>query len=44
MAHRIQFTSKNLDVPGTSGDSVSQAAKGIAGDLKSELHLSVVCL
>ena len=42
MAHRIQFTSKNLDVPETSRDLVSQAAKGIAGDLKSELHLSVV--
>ena len=42
MAHRNQFASKNLDVPETSRDSVTQAAKGIAGDLTPELHLSVV--
>jgi hypothetical protein len=43
MAHPNQFASKNLDVLETSHDSVTQAAKGTAGDLTLELHLSVVC-
>lgn len=43
MALRSLFTSKNLDVPGTSHDSVTQARKGSAGDLTPEPLLSVVC-
>ena len=43
MAHRNLFASKNLDVPETSHDSISQAAKGSAGDLTPEPLLSVVC-
>jgi hypothetical protein len=43
MAHRSLVASKNLDVPETSQDSVSQAAKGAAGDLTPEPLLSVVC-
>ena len=43
MAHRNLFASKNLDVPETSHDSVSQAPKGSAGDLTPEPLLSVVC-
>ena len=43
MAHRSLVASKNLDVPETSHDSVSQAAKGSAGDLTPEPLLSVVC-
>jgi hypothetical protein len=43
MAHRSLVASKNLDVPETSHDSVSQAAKGAAGDLTPEPLLSVVC-
>ena len=43
MAHRNLFASKNLDVPETSHDSVTQAAKGSAGDLTPEPLLSVVC-
>jgi hypothetical protein len=42
MAHRNPFASKNLDVPETSHDSVTQAAKGSAGDLTPEPLLSVV--
>ena len=40
MAHPI--ASKNLDVPETSRDSVTQAAKGSAGDLTPEPLSSVV--
>ena len=43
MAHRSLFASKNLDVPETSHDPVTQAAKGSAGDLTLEPLLSVVC-
>ena len=43
MALRSLFASKNLDVPETSHDSVTQAAKGSAGDLTPEPLLSVVC-
>ena len=43
MAHRNLFASKNLDVPETSHDPVTQAAKGSAGDLTPEPLLSVVC-
>jgi hypothetical protein len=43
MAHRSLFASKNLDVPETSHDSVTQATKGSAGDLMPEPLLSVVC-
>ena len=43
MALRSLFASKNLDVPETSHDSISQAAKGPAGDLTPEPLLSVVC-
>ena len=43
MAHRNLFASKNLDVPETSHDSMSQDAKGSAGDLTPEPLLSVVC-
>jgi hypothetical protein len=43
MSLRNLFASKNLDVPETSHDSVTQAAKGTAGDLTLELHLSVMC-
>ena len=43
MAHRNLFASKNLDVPETSHDSISQAAQGSAGDLTPEPLLSVVC-
>ena len=43
MALRNLFASKNLDVPETSHDSVSQADKGSAGDLTPEPLLSVVC-
>jgi hypothetical protein len=43
MAHRSLVGSKNLDVPETSHDSVSQAAKGAGGDLTHEPLLSVVC-
>ena len=43
MAHRKLFASKNLDVPETSHDSVTQAAKGTAGDLSPAPLLSVVC-
>jgi hypothetical protein len=43
MAHRNVFASKNLDVPETSHDSISQAAKRSAGDLTPEPLLSVVC-
>jgi hypothetical protein len=42
MPHRNLFASKNLDVPETSHDSVTQAAKGSAGDLTPEPLLSVV--
>jgi hypothetical protein len=42
MAHRNLFASKNLDVAGSSHDSVTQAAKGSAGDLTPEPLLSVV--
>jgi hypothetical protein len=42
MAHRNLVASKNLDVPGTSHDSVTQGAKGSAGDLTPEPLLSVV--
>jgi hypothetical protein len=42
MAHRNLFASKNLDVPETSHDSITQAAKGSAGDLTPEPLLSVV--
>ena len=34
---------ENLDVPETSHDLISQAAKGPAGDLTPEPLLSVVC-
>jgi hypothetical protein len=43
MAHRSLFASKNLDVPETSHDSISQGSKGLAGDLTPETLLSVVC-
>ena len=43
MAHRNLIASKNLDVPETSHDLVTQAAKGSAGDLTPEPLLSVVC-
>jgi hypothetical protein len=43
MALRSLFASKNLDVPETSHDSFTQAAKGSAGDLTPEPLLSVVC-
>jgi hypothetical protein len=43
MAHRKLIASKNLDVPETSHDSITQAAKGSAGDLTPEPLLSVVC-
>ena len=43
MAHRNLLASKNLDVPETSHDPVTQAAKGSAGDLTLEPLLSVVC-
>src|SRR4051812_43844574 len=43
MAHRKQIASKNLDVPETSHDPVTQATKGSAGDLTPEPLLSVVC-
>ena len=36
MAHRNLLASKNLDVPETSHDPVTQAAKGSAGDLTLE--------
>jgi hypothetical protein len=42
MAHRNLFASKNLDVPETSHDSISQAAKGSAGNSASASLLSVV--
>ena len=42
MAHRNRVASKNLDVPETSHDSITQAAKGSAGDLTPETLLSVV--
>jgi hypothetical protein len=37
MAHRYLVGSKNLDVPETSHDSVTQAGKGSAGDLTPEV-------
>ena len=43
MAHRNLLASKNLDVPETSHDPVTQAAKGSAGDSTLEPFLSVVC-
>ena len=43
MAHRNLLASKNLDVPETSHDPVTQAAQGSAGDLTLEPLLSVVC-
>ena len=43
MVHRKLIASKNLDVPETSHDSVTQGAKGSAGDLTPERLLSVVC-
>jgi hypothetical protein len=43
MALRTLVASKNLDVPETSHDSVTQVAKGSAGDLTPEPLLSVVC-
>ena len=43
MAHRNLVASKNSDVPETSHDSVTQGAKGSAGDLTPEPLLSVVC-
>jgi hypothetical protein len=43
MAHRNLLASKNLDVPETSHDPVTHAAKGSAGDLTLEPLLSVVC-
>ena len=42
MAHRNLFASKNLDVPETSYDSITQAAEGSAGDLMLRPLLSVV--
>src|SRR6478672_614520 len=42
MSNLNLFASKNLDVPETSHDSVTQAAKGSAGDLTPEPLLSVV--
>ena len=42
MARRKLIASKNLDVPETSHDSITQAANGSAGDLTPEPLLSVV--
>ena len=44
MSHRNLLALKNLDVPQTSHDPVTQAAKGSAGDSTLEPLLSVVCL
>jgi hypothetical protein len=43
MAHRTLIASKNLDVSETSHDSITQVAKGSAGDLTPKPLLSVVC-
>ena len=43
MALRSLFASKNLDVPETSHDAVTEAAEGVAGNITPEPLLSVVC-
>ena len=43
MAHRNLFASKNLDVPETSHDAVTEGAEGVAGNITPEPLLSVVC-
>jgi hypothetical protein len=43
MGHRHSSTSENLDVPETSQDEDTQAAKGSAREFSADSHLSVVC-